>query len=543
MNVLLFNFIFIFALASNAAQSLSTKINNPYSSIRALGMGNAFSAVADDYSLIMYNPAGFARKKHNEIQMTLLGAGVSSKTLTIADDVKKASDTVGTDAEKAQAVSDVLEKYYGQSLGGKLQAMEIFWVRNGWGIALLPMDLTIDMSINKQLGPAIDLNVKGDTSIAFGIGKEITQYIDAGLTAKYVHRVSVEEIVPAFELAVDPNVLSDKRFREGTKADFDLGIMWRPNWFGSSEKINEVVKTEPKAEIGGKDSKTEELKTNETQMDKKTGPTEQATEQNTESIMDANAKPDGKSDGKSDIKSENERKPQSEDNVKGSGVEESSSAQTTTLSKDEALGSKDQPKKEAMAPTAVENSATVNEKLKPFDPKAVGAKAIETKDKTSESETPGLELSSPEKEEYLPLTFGLVVHNVIGGEFTLSKQVNKNATEVPTKLHRVIDIGSQYMLRDGEDFKIRYMLDFKNILHPEISLNKSFHTGIEFDYSPNTWFKTQFRAGLNQMYYTAGASLLFAVINIDVVTYGEEVGTATTKLENRVLAAKLGFSF
>jgi hypothetical protein len=72
--------------------------------------------------------------------------------------------------------------------------------------------------------------------------------------------------------------------------------------------------------------------------------------------------------------------------------------------------------------------------------------------------------------------------------------VNKNAIEVPTKNYRVIDVGSEYLLRDGEDFKIRYMLDFKDLLHPEISLNKSFHTGLELDYSPNTWFKSQFRA-------------------------------------------------
>lgn len=496
-----------------AAQSLSTKINNPYSSIRALGMGNAFTAVADDYSLIMYNPAGFSRKKHNEIQMTLLGAGVSSKTLTVADDIKKASDTVGTDSDKAQAVSDVLQKYYGQSLGGKLQALEIFWVRNGWGIALLPMDLTIDMSINKQLGPAIDLNVKGDTSIAFGFGKEIAKNIDAGLTLKYVHRVSVEEIVPAFELAVDPNVLSDKRFREGTKADFDIGFMWRPNWFGEPEKKEVTVQKETPF------VPTPEFMVIETPESTKSYEPEKPSE----------IKPI------EEVKKSDERKPQSElqaESVEASDTSKASVTPTTSgiQSSDEKLV--ELPKKEDI-------------KLKPFDPKATENKEDKktSNDAKEAAESPIVEVSPPASDKHLPLTFGFVVHNVIGGDFALSKQVNKNATEVPAKLHRVIDVGSQYMLRNGEDFKIRYMLDFKNILHPEISFNKSFHTGIEFDYSPNTWFKTQFRAGLNQMYYTAGASFLFAIINIDVVTYGEEVGTTNTKLENRVLAAKVGFSF
>ena len=42
---------FLFASVSSlAAQSLSTKIAGNYTSLRPLGMGNAFSAVADDYS-------------------------------------------------------------------------------------------------------------------------------------------------------------------------------------------------------------------------------------------------------------------------------------------------------------------------------------------------------------------------------------------------------------------------------------------------------------------------------------------------------------
>ncbi len=142
-----------------------------------------------------------------------------------------------------------------------------------------------------------------------------------------------------------------------------------------------------------------------------------------------------------------------------------------------------------------------------------------------------------------PLTLGLTVHNVMAGGFSLSKQVNKNATQAPDKLERTIDIGSQYRLYDGEDLKIRAMLDIHNILHPNVSTTKAVHIGTEFDYSPSSWFKTQFRAGLNQMYFTAGATFLFGVFNFDLVTYGEEVGTEDNKIQNRVTAAKIGFNF
>jgi len=87
------------------------------------------------------------------------------------------------------------------------------------------------------------------------------------------------------------------------------------------------------------------------------------------------------------------------------------------------------------------------------------------------------------------------------------------------------------------------MLDFKNILHPQITLNKSLHAGLELDFSPSGWFKTQLRGGVNQGYYTAGATLLLGIFNIEAATYGEEVGTSSTKLENRIYAAKFGMNF
>ncbi|MGZ3691027.1 MAG: hypothetical protein ACXVAX_05975, partial [Pseudobdellovibrio sp.] len=142
-----------------------------------------------------------------------------------------------------------------------------------------------------------------------------------------------------------------------------------------------------------------------------------------------------------------------------------------------------------------------------------------------------------------PLNFGLTVHNVMAGGFTLSKMVNKTATQTPDKLERTIDVGSQYRLYDGEDLKIRAMLDFHDLLHPDITVAKSTHIGAEFDYSPSSWFKTQFRAGMNQMYFTAGATFLFGIFNFDLVTYGEEVGTDSNKIENRVNAAKISFNF
>ena len=447
MKMIVYVMSLFFTCNAMAAQSLSTKIHNHYTSLRAIGMGNAFTAVADDYTLIYYNPAGFAKKKHNEVQVSFVGAGVSPKTLKLVEDINKAenaSPNGESDQDKAARLSPILEEYYGKSLGGRLQAMELFWVRKNWGISLLPADLTIDMTINRQVGgPAIDLNIKGDSTLAFGFGRESSKELSWGATIKGVHRVSVEQNVSVLELAANSDVLSEDRFREGLAVDADLGLMWTPGWFVKSKKV--TVKKMVKVERAIAQEKPVE------------------------------------------------------------------------------------------APTASVSETTIVDL----------ALETESTSQTVKTETVMVEQTVEEDvyDENYPLTLAFVVRNVVGGEFTKIKIVNKDATEAPTEMYRVIDLGSQYEFARIGGLTLRSMLDFKNILHPEISVEKSTHVGLEFDYSPSTWFKTQFRAGLNQTYYTGGVTLLLGILNIEAATYGEEVGTKENRLENRVYAAKVGMSF
>ncbi len=454
MKIIVYVMSLLFACNAMAAQSLSTKIHNQYTSLRAMGMGNAFTAVADDYTLIYYNPAGFSKKKNNEIQVSFVGAGVSPKTLKFAEDIKKAEDASPageSDQDKAARLSPILEEYYGKSLGGRLQAMELFWIRKNWGISLLPADLTIDMTINRQVGgPAIDLNIKGDSTLAFGFGRESSKELSWGATVKGVHRVSVEQNISVLELAANSDVLSEDRFREGLAVDADLGLMWTPGWFVKSKKV--AVKKMVKVE-------------------------------------------------------------------RAIAQEKSFEVSTETVSEPAVVATK----------TELGVSPTVTS----------------TTSETVKTETVMVEQTFEEDvyDENYPLTLAFVVRNVVGGEFTKMKIVNKNATEAPAEMYRVIDLGSQYEFARIGGLTLRSMLDFKNILHPEISLEKSTHVGLEFDYSPSTWFKTQFRAGLNQTYYTGGVTLLLGILNIEAATYGEEVGTKENRLENRVYAAKVGMSF
>lgn len=445
-----------------AAESLTTKIHNQYQSLRAMGMGNAYTTVADDYSALMYNPATLAKKKRGEIQFTLAGAGVSKNTATLMKDISDADKNAVGDTAKATAISNVLDQYYGKPLGARVEALEIFWVRPNWGFAILPLDLTLDMSVNRQLGPSLDLNIKKDTTIAYGYGKDIVPTISGGVLVKAIHRDSVEQTVSALELATNSNVLSKDRFKEGINVDGEIGFLWTPE-FKKSIAAKPVVLDELKIE---------------------TKPIEKTVEA---------AKASG---------DDTKRDPQSEEIVKT----EAASGDTTAAITDD---------------KKIENPAVVT-------PPVAEVAKTEPTEKT--------EISTP-------LTFSFVARNLISSNFSKSTMVNKDATLAPSNNPRVIDIGAGYDLTTLGSLKLRLTAEAKNLLHPNTTVRKSTHAGFEIDYDPSSWFKTQLRAGINQMYFTAGATLLLGIVEIDAVTYGEEVGTTSTNVENRVTALKVGFNF
>lgn len=86
-------------------------------------------------------------------------------------------------------------------------------------------------------------------------------------------------------------------------------------------------------------------------------------------------------------------------------------------------------------------------------------------------------------------------------------------------------------------------MDIRDIMHPKFSLKKGLHLGFEFDWTMTSWWKGSYRVGLSQSYLSAGVSAMFSVFNLDVVTYGEDVGTYSTPVENRVYMLRASMNF
>lgn len=377
------------ASAAVEAAGVSRTIHNHYIGARPMGMGNAFVAVANDYNAILYNPAGLARMTEGEVNL-FLDVGASSTLPSMSKDLQDAQATPGSDADKQQAMLDLLRESYGKTIGLRTTLFSAFWARPGFGIAVIPADLKLEGVLHQSVGPAIDTTLYLDSTVALAYGDNFrgiqSGKLSWGVTGKLINRGYFSKSMNFVELASDSNLIKASDVREGFGIDADIGFLYTP-----------VLPSQGFFSL--------------------------------------------------------------------------------------------------------------------------------------------FRLARP--------SFGLVVRNIAETKFSNSmKLLNKEASELPPEqMHRVIDIGTRWEYPELWIFSGRGVMDFKNLLHPATSPRKSLHLGFEFDWAVASWWKGAYRVGLNQGYVTGGVSAMFTLFNLDVVTYGEDVGTFSTPQENRMYSVRLNMNW
>lgn len=230
--VLLLISALIISVESSADSGVSNTIHHLYQSPRALGMGDAFVAVANDYNSVFYNPAGLARLDGTDLNLSM-DVGFTDSYFTFLNEISTAAKTTGTEAEKQAAVGAAIQKVYGKTFGMNAGLFNAVWARPHWGVAVLPLQMTGELAVHNGVGPVVNTTAYFDSVLALAYGDHIHSHslsgrLDWGVTGKLVNRGYLSQGITVIEMVADPNLLKSDSFQEGYTVDADVGFLWRP---------------------------------------------------------------------------------------------------------------------------------------------------------------------------------------------------------------------------------------------------------------------------------------------------------------------------
>ncbi len=148
----------------------------------------------------------------------------------------------------------------------------------------------------------------------------------------------------------------------------------------------------------------------------------------------------------------------------------------------------------------------------------------------------------------LPITFlptiGVVYRDIGNTKYTINNGMFLNTTQRPDATPATLDAGFAIFPIIGKNSRMAITGELKDIMvaaEPAAQdvIARRIHAGLEFNFG-DVFFV---RGGMNQRYFTAGVELSMYAYQFQLATYGEDVGTKATPLEDRRYVAKFAWRF
>lgn len=204
--------------------SLALEGNWTHYGPRSLGMGNAFTAVADDYNALYYNPAGLARLNDWKLEILNPSFEVASATTSAVKDVLNISKSGG----KFSNILSFVENQIGKThrLGAGLSP---YFVKQNFG-----MGIGIDTGFSLQTHNDLDINLNGgmDALIPISYARSFMQdKLSVGLTAKLYAGFEADanlSIASLSTLSENPEAALKDLASGGKGIGLDAGLLFTP---------------------------------------------------------------------------------------------------------------------------------------------------------------------------------------------------------------------------------------------------------------------------------------------------------------------------
>jgi hypothetical protein len=220
---------------------MSYGIDYPYTmrSPRALLMGDAYTAVANDDYTLFYNPAAMARHKADFSFYPLNGSISGTNVLSDLDRFKDFPD-------QPVDVADVLMDYPVHASAGVAPGIKFFNV----GVSLIVND-AYDLALRNKVHPMMDLDIRSDRGVVLGVGiplgssriskkNQSGSQTSIGIGAKYIERTGIND---SLALA-GPTVLDSLGEKEVGNLVKSLGQVKGRGW-GFDAGVEHVTRSGP----------------------------------------------------------------------------------------------------------------------------------------------------------------------------------------------------------------------------------------------------------------------------------------------------------
>lgn len=183
-------------------------------SIRAMGMGNAFVAVANDGNALYYNPAGLQSLQYHIYEFLSIGATYNKNLEDLSE-----LDSSNTTAAFGNLV--------GRNVHTEIDLAALNILAPGWGYSFFG-GFRLSSSINNPVIPYFKLKTYVQYGLIFGLASDFRdEELDIGVSLKQVSRQGIGKIVHMVDLLDDDFASQiEDEFVLHTKQSYDLGAIY-----------------------------------------------------------------------------------------------------------------------------------------------------------------------------------------------------------------------------------------------------------------------------------------------------------------------------
>lgn len=218
----------ILGLMLQTETSIAKELYGPEAGVVPFAMGRAYSAVADDWLALHYNPAGLALVKTVEVQPFDIKLGANQDVIT-------SKDTIDSISDSGKSVAGVLNSFAGKTISANVSNFSQITVPH---FALgLSYEVNAAIDVQNTANPNVNMRYMKDLSFAFGsaVGVGKRKDLRIGTRLEMIRRQGGQRELPLAEIVGNRATLIDSFKASGTGFSGTLGIQYRLPTNGRTE--------------------------------------------------------------------------------------------------------------------------------------------------------------------------------------------------------------------------------------------------------------------------------------------------------------------